>query len=200
MRISVRASYVLAIALVMETSTASVGSPAPRAVSEPEHAGPVVVQVACPTSRGLGVASYPGPAVAVARRFLFAQRGRSREGMAATADRWLRYRVAPRDLAAGFRMTYPKIRPGSEAWRFRTRQPRWLDARFGPIGPYLNARLKLLAAGVQAYSCPHHVIHRLVRAIWWIQVILPRCDCDPDRILDLLVVRRNGRYRVFGLA
>lgn len=64
----------------------------------------------------------------------------------------------------------------------------------------MNARLKLLAAGVQAYSCPRRLIHRLVRAIWWIQVALLRCDCDPDRVLDLLVVRRNGRYRVFGLA
>ena len=119
--------------------------------------------------------------------------------MTATADRWLRYRIAPRDPAA-FRLVYPRIRPGSEAWRFRIRQPRWLDARFGPIGPYLNARLKLLAAGVQAYSCPRHLIHRLVQAIWWIQVVLPRCDCDPDRVLDLLVIRRGGRYGVFGLA
>ncbi|MGZ8566899.1 MAG: hypothetical protein ACXWXS_07590, partial [Actinomycetota bacterium] len=78
-------------------------------------------------------------------------------------------------------MVYPRIRPGSDSWRFGTRQPRWLDARFGPIGPYLNARLKLLVAGVQAYSCPPHVIRRLVRPSWWIQVILPRCDCDLDR-------------------
>lgn len=199
MRIFRRASYVLAVALVMEMSTASVGDPAPRAVSGPVHDGPVVLQAACPPGRGLGVASHPGAAVAVARRFLLAERGRSREGMAATADRWFRHRVAPRE-SAGFRSAYPRIRSGSEAWLFRTRQPRWLDARFGPIGPYLNARLKLLQAGVEAYSCPRHAIHRLVRAIWWIQVILPRCDCDPDRVLDLLVVRRNGRYRVFGLA
>jgi hypothetical protein len=119
--------------------------------------------------------------------------------MGAIADRWFRHRIAPRDLA-GFRLVYPKIRPGMEGWVFRIRPPRWLDARFGPIGPYLNARLKLLAAGVQAYSCPRRLIHRLVRATWWIQVILPRCECDPDRVLDLLVVRRNGRYRVLSLA
>jgi hypothetical protein len=196
MRASRRASYVLAVAPVVQTGTASLGSPAPRPASEP--AGPVVVQVACPKSRGLGVASHPLPAVAVARRFLFAQRGRNRAGMAATADRWFRYRVAPGNPAA-FRSIYPRIRSGSDAWRFRTRQPRWLDARFGPIGPFLNERLKLLEAGVQAYSCPRRLIHRLVRAIWWIQVVLPRCDCDPDRVLDLLVVRRDGRYRVFGL-
>lgn len=188
----------LAVAFVVQTGTASLGSPAPRPASEPAHAGPVIVPVACPKSRGLGVASHPGPAVTVARRFLFAQRGRSREQMAATADRWFRYRVAPGNAAA-FRSIYPRVRPGSDAWRFRTRQPRWLDARFGPIGPFLNARLKLLGAGVQAYSCPRRLIHRLVRAIWWIQVVLPRCDCDPDRVLDLLVVRRDGRYRVFGL-
>jgi hypothetical protein len=146
----------------------------------------------------LGVASRPGPAVTVARRFLLAQRGRSPQRMAATADRWLRHRIAP-PTSERFRLIYPRIRPGDDAWRFRTRAPRWLDARFGALGPFLNARLKLLAAGVQAYSCPRHLIHRLVHAIWWIQVILPHCACDPDRILDLLVVQRNGRYRVFGL-
>lgn len=166
---------------------------------EPRQDGTVVVRVPCPTPRGLGVASHPGPAEAVARRFLLAERGRWRGGMSATADRWLRYRVAPRD-PAGFRLAFRRIRSRSDAWQFRTLPPRWLDARFGPIGPYLNARLKPLAAGVQACSCPRHLIHRLVRAIWWIQVILPRCDCDPDRVLDLLVVRRNGRYGVFGLA
>lgn len=92
------------------------------------------------------------------------------------------------------------IHPGSDSLRFRIRPARWLDARFGPIGPFLNVRLKLLAAGVQAYSCPRRLIHRLVRAIWWIQVILPRCTCDPDRVLDVLVARRHGRYRVFSLA
>jgi hypothetical protein len=193
------ASCLLAVALVVESSTASTGRPSRDDSPEPTHDGPVVVQVTCPTDRGLGVASRPGAAVAVARRFLLAQRGRSREGMSATADRWLRYRVALRD-PGGLRLIYPRIRPGSEAWTFRTRPPRWLDTRFGPMGPFLNARLKLLAAGVQAYSCPLHLIHRLVRAMWWIQVILPRCDCDPDRVLDLLIVRRNGRYRVFGLA
>jgi hypothetical protein len=200
MRIPRRASSLLAAALVVGTNTASMGGPAPRRpASEPAFTGPVVERVGCPTSRGLGVASHPGPAVAVARRFLLAQRARSPEVMATTADRWFRHRVAPRD-AGGFRTVYPRIRPGSDAWWFRLRHPRWLDAHFGPIGPYLNARLKLLDAGVQAYSCPHRVIHRLVRAIWWIQVVLPRCDCDPDRVLDLLVVRRNGRYGVFGLA
>lgn len=199
MRSCRRASYLVAVMLVLGTGTASTGVPAPRTVSEPVHDGPVVVHVACPRGLGLGVASHPGPAEAVARRFLFAERDRTRKGMSATADRWLRHRIAPRD-PVGFRLEYPRIRPGSEAWRFRTRPARWLDARFGPIGPFLNARLKLLAAGVQAYSCPHRLIHRLVQAIWWIQVILPRCDCDPDRVLDLLVVRRNGRYRVFGLA
>jgi hypothetical protein len=192
-------SYLLAVALALEVGAASARTPALRETSEPLAAGPIVGHVACPRVRGLGVASHPGPAVAVARRFLLAQRGRSREGMEATADRWLRYRVAPRDPAA-IRLAYPRIRPDDEAWRFRTRPPRWLDARFGPLGPYLNARLKLLAAGVQAYSCPRERIHRLVRAMWWIQVILPGCDCDPDRVLDLLVVRRNGRYRVFGMA
>jgi hypothetical protein len=196
---SLRASYLLAAALIVETGTAWAVTQAVPAVSKPVRHGPVTVQAECPRGRGLGVASHPGPAEAVARRFLFSQRGRSQEGMGATADRWLRHRVAPGD-PAGFRLVYPRIRPGSEAWRFRTRPPRWLDARFGPIGPFLNARLKLLAAGVQAYSCPRRLIHRLVRAIWWIQVTLPRCDCDPDRVLDLLVVRRNGRYRVFGLA
>ena len=188
-----------AVALVVTLGTPSAGFPADRPSADQKHDGPVVIPVACPEGQGLGVASHPGPAVAVARRFLLAQRGRSQEGMAATADRWLRYRVAPRDRA-GFRVAFPPIRPGSEAWRFRIRQPRWLDARFGPIGPYLNARLKLLAAGVQAYSCPLRLIHRLVRAIWWIRVILPRCRCDPDRMLDLLIVRRDGRYGVFGLA
>jgi hypothetical protein len=118
--------------------------------------------------------------------------------MAATADRWFRYRVAPR-APAGFRAIYPRIGRGSDAWRFRTRSPRWLDARSGPIGPFLNTRLKLLAAGVPVYSCPRSLIRRIVRATWWIQVVLPRCDCDPDRVLDLLVVRRSGRYRVFGV-
>jgi hypothetical protein len=97
-------------------------------------------------------------------------------------------------------LVYPRIRSSSEAWRFRTRPPRWLDARFGLIGPFLNVRLKLLAAGGQAYSCSRNLIHRLVRAIWWVQVILPGCDCEPDRVLDLLVVRRSGRYRVFSFA
>ena len=119
--------------------------------------------------------------------------------MDATADRWFRYRVAPRAPAA-FRAVYPRIGSQSDAWRFRIRPPRWLDTRFGPMGPFLNTRLKLLAAGVPVYSCPRHLIRRLVRATWWIRVILPRCDCDPDRMLDLLVVRRSGRYRVFGLA
>jgi hypothetical protein len=200
MHTSRRIAYLLAIALVVEPSSALAGASGPRAVSEPMQGGPVVERPPCPTARGLGVASHPGPAETVARRFLLAQRGRRREGgMSATADRWFRYLVAPRD-PAGFRLAFRRIRARSDAWQFRTRPPRWLDARFGPIGPYLNARLKLLAAGVQAYSCPRQLIHRLVRAIWWIQVILPRCDCDPDRVLDLLVVRRNGRYRVFGLA
>lgn len=194
-----RVSYLFALGLALEAGTASAGTTAPRAASEPIHDGPVIVQSACPIGRGLGVASHPGPAVAVARRFLVAQRGGSPEPMAATADRWLRSRVDPQN-PAGFRSVYPRIRQDSDAWRFRTRAPRWLDARFGLIGPYLNARLKLLAAGVQAYSCPRHLIHRFVRAIWWIQVVLPRCDCDPDRVLDLLVVRRKGRYRVFRLA
>jgi hypothetical protein len=192
-------SLLSAVALVVAVGTPAAGSPAPRSVSDANDVGPVVIPVACPDGRGLGVASHPGPAVAVARRFLLAQRGRSSDGMAATADRWLRYRVTPGAMT-GFRTAFPRIRPGSQEWRFRIRPPRWLDARFGPIGPYLNARLKLLAAGVQAYSCPHHLIHRLVRAIWWIRVILPRCRCDPDRMLDLLVVRRAGRYGVFGLA
>jgi hypothetical protein len=198
MRSSRRASCLLAAALVVAAGAPSAGSPAPRPTSDPYHDGPIVIPVACPDGRGLGVASHPGPAMAVARRFLLAERGRSGEGMAAVADRWLRYRVAPRD-PAGFRAAFPRIRPGSDAWWFRVRQPRWLDARFGPIGPYLNGRLKLLGAGVQAYSCPRHLIHRLVRAMWWIRVVLPRCRCDPDRMLDLLVVRRGGRYGVFGL-
>lgn len=118
--------------------------------------------------------------------------------MAALADRWLRHRVASAG-PAGLRILYPAIRPDSPTWRFRMRPPRWLDARAGMLGPFLNARMKLLAAGVQVYSCPTRLIHRLIRAAWWIQVILPACRCDPDRFLDLLVVHRNGRYRVFGL-
>jgi hypothetical protein len=194
-----RVSLLSAVALVVTLGTPSAGLPANRPSADPNHDGPVVIPVPCPDGRGLGVASHPGPAVAVARRFLLAQRGRSHEGMEAIADRWLRYRIAPRD-SAGFRAAFPRILPGSREWRFRIRPPRWLDARYGPMGPYLNARLKLLAAGVQAYSCPRHLIHRLVRAIWWIRVVLPRCPCDPDRMLDLLVVRRDGRYGVFGLA
>jgi hypothetical protein len=199
MRPSRRISLLSALALVVTLGTPSAGLPANRPSAEQTHDGPVVIPVACPDGRGLGVASHPGPALAVARRFLLAERGRSREGMEATADRWLRYRVAPR-AGAGFRAAFPRIRPGSREWRFRIRPPRWLDARFGPMGPYLNARLKLLAAGVQAYSCPRHLIHCLVQAIWWIRVVLPRCRCDPDRMLDLLVVRRDGRYGVFGFA
>jgi hypothetical protein len=198
MRSSHRVSLLSAVALVFAVATPSAGLTANRPSVDRKHDGPVVIPVACPDGQGLGVASHPGPALAVARRFLLAQRGRSLQPMTATADRWLRYRVAPRDRA-GFRAAFPRIRPGSREWRFRIRAPRWLDARFGPIGPYLNARLKLLAAGVQAYSCPRHLIHRLVRAMWWIRVILPRCRCDPDRMLDLLVVRRDGRYGVFGL-
>jgi hypothetical protein len=137
----------------------------------------------------------------VALRFLKAERSTNRTGAAlwATSDPWLRHRVAPH-APSEFLTVFPTIRPGSKAYRFHIRAARWLDARFGPIGPFLNARLKLLAAGVQAYSCPRRLIHRLVRAIWWIQVILPRCACDPDRVLDLLVARRHGRYRVFSLA
>jgi hypothetical protein len=199
MRTSHAVSCLLTLLLVVTTDSASAGSPAPPPTPKSVNRGPVVEAAACPSVHGLGDAAHPGPAVAVARRFLSAQRGPSGEGMAATADRWLLHWVAPREPAR-FRLISPRIRPDSEAWRFRTRPPRWLDAHFGPIGPFLNVRLKLLAAGVQAYSCPHRLIHRLVQAIWWIQVILPRCDCDPDRVLDLLVVRRSGRYRVFSLA
>lgn len=161
----------------------------------------VIVRAPCPSGRGLGVASHPEPAVAVAVRFLMAERSKERPGASlwTTSDRWLRHRVAP-SAPSDFRTVFPMIRPRSDARRFRIRPARWLDARFGPIGPFLNARLKLLAAGVQAYSCPRRLIHRLVRAIWWIQVILPRCACDPDRVLDLLVARRGGRYHVFSLA
>jgi hypothetical protein len=161
----------------------------------------MVVRARCPSGRGLGVASHPAPAIAVAMRFLMAERSADRSGasLSAASDPWLRHRVAPRSPSS-FLAVFPPIRQGSDARRFRVRPARWLDARFGPIGPFLNARLKLLAAGVQAYSCPRPLIHRLVRAIWWIQVILPRCACDPDRVLDLLVARRHGRYRVFGLA
>jgi hypothetical protein len=192
-------TLLVAAAMVLGTGIARAGAPPSREASEPVRVGPRVVQAPCPRPRGLGVASRPGPAAAVARRFLRAQRGRSGEPTVDSADRWLRHRVGPRD-EEGFAIAYPPLRPGSESYRFKTRAPRWLDARFGPIGPYVNARLKLLAAGVQAYSCPRRLIHRLIGAIWWIQVILPRCDCDPDRVLDLLVVRRDGRYRVFGLA
>lgn len=161
----------------------------------------MVVQARCPSGRGLGVASHPGPASAVATRFLIAERSADRSGalLSATSDPWLRHRVAPRSPSE-FLTAFPMIHPGSDSLRFRIRPARWLDARFGPIGPFLNVRLKLLAAGVQAYSCPRRLIHRLVRAIWWIQVILPRCTCDPDRVLDVLVARRHGRYRVFSLA
>jgi hypothetical protein len=161
----------------------------------------IVVRARCPSGRGLGVASHPGPAIAAATRFLRAERSSDRSGVSlfATSDPWLRHRAAPHSSSA-FRAVFPRIQPGSEARRFRLRPARWLDARFGLIGPFLNARLKLLAAGVQAYSCPRRLIHRLVRAIWWIQVVLPRCACDPDRVLDLLVARRGGRYRVFDLA
>ena len=162
---------------------------------------PTVVQAPCPSGRGLGVASHPGPAIAAATRFLRAERSTDRSGasLSATSDPWLRHRVAPRSPSE-FLAVFPAIRPGSDARAFRVRPARWLDARFGPIGPFLNVRLKLLAAGVPAYSCPRRLIHRLVRAIWWIQVILPRCSCDPDRVLDVLVARRHGRYRVFSLA
>ncbi len=161
----------------------------------------MVVRARCPSGRGLGVASHPGPAIAVARRFLAAERSVDRSGalLSVTSDLWFRHRVAPRRLSE-FLAVFPAIPPGSDADRFRIRPPRWLDARFGPIGPFLNARLKLLDAGVQAYSCPRRLIHRLVRAIWWIQVILPHCACAPDRVLDLLVARRDGRYRVLSLA
>ncbi|MGH2596107.1 MAG: hypothetical protein ACRDH7_09100 [Actinomycetota bacterium] len=161
----------------------------------------VIVQARCPSGRGLGVASHPRPAIVVATRFLTAQRSAEGSGasLSATSDPWLRHRVAPRSPSE-FLSVFPMIPPGSDARRFRIRPARWLDARFGPIGPFLNVRLKLLAAGVQAYSCPRRLIHRFVRAIWWIQVILPRCACDPDRVLDLLVARRHGRYRVFSLA
>ncbi len=160
-----------------------------------------VVRARCPSGHGLGVASHPGPAIAVAERFLKAERSTDRSGasLSVASDPWLSHRVAPRS-ASEFLDVFPMIRLGSDARRFRIRPARWLDARFGPIGPFLNVRLKLLAAGVQAYSCPRRLIHRLVRAIWWIQVILPRCACDPDRVLDLLVARRDGRYRVFSLA
>ena len=186
------------------TALVVVDQPASAQVPAGVHAraassGPTVTHATCPTARGLGSAVHPRIALRTARLFLRAERRRDAEGeLWAVADRWLRYRMAS-GAAEQLRAAFPRIRPTSDRWRFRVRQPRWLDARFGRIGPYLNVRLKLLAAGVQVYSCPRFVVQQLVRAMWWVQVLQPDCTCDPDRILDVLVVRRGGRYAVFGI-
>ena len=198
-RRTVRGSLaVLMAALVVVDHPASALPPAhtrPRAATS----GPTVIHATCPSVRGLGSAVHPRAALRTARAFLRAERRRdAADALWVASDRWLRYRMASGE-AEQLRAAFPRIPQGSERLRFRVRQPRWLDARFGRIGPYLNVRLKLLAAGVQVYSCPRPVTRRLVRAMWWVQVLLPDCACDPDRILDVLVVERHGRYGVFGI-
>ena len=88
-------TLLVAAAMVLGTGIARAGAPPSREASEPVRVGPRVVQAPCPRPRGLGVASRPGPAAAVARRFLRAQRGRSGEPTVDSADRWLRHRVGP---------------------------------------------------------------------------------------------------------
>ena len=94
---------------------------------------PTVVQARCPSGRGLGVASHPATAMAVATRFLRGERASDLSGLSlwAPSDPWLRHRVAPHSPSE-FLVVFPAIRPGSDARRFRVRPARWLDARFGP--------------------------------------------------------------------
>jgi hypothetical protein len=103
---------------------------------------------------------------------------------------------APAGLERSLRLVSPiRSREG-----FRLSSPRWLDVAFGPMSAWDNVRIHLLAAGVPADSCPRGDIRRLVLATWWVRVEYPRCACSSDALMDVLVVRRHGGYRVFGVA
>jgi hypothetical protein len=96
-------------------------------------------------------------------------------------------------LASQLRLVSPlqlgtKVGPGSA---------RWLDVPTERLGPTDNTRFRLLEAGVPAYSCPLRVLHRIILATWWIRA---SCACPERPWVDLLVVLRSGRYRVFGLS
>ena len=97
-----------------------------------------------------------------------------------------------RTTRAGFRAAFPRDPAGKRRLAVPDPIAAWLDARFGPDRA-VPERAAQAARGRGAGRTRARAvsIHRLVRAIWWIQVVLPRCACEPDRMLDLLVVRRD---------